>query len=196
MNLSNMKFESYASVVCVLLVFFFKWLLLLAIVLQFRIIYALKNNTQSATLFKNFFIAWVAEIIFCIGVACVNPSFSASMGFNTFYIGSIAITISVPMLLIFTRRFTKEMVAITNERLFWAIFIFAIIEVFMGVLWELSYLWYWLSIAHNLMHLSTTIINMSILSVFVITALLTFAVIRVEEIRGGADDNANVNKQS
>ncbi len=195
MNLSNMKFESYASVVCVFLVFFFKWLLLLAIILQFRVIHALKNNIQSATLFKNFFIAWVAEIIFCVGAACVNPNFSVSMGFNTFYIGSIALTISAPMLLIFTRRFTKEIVAVTNERLFWGIFIFAIIEVFMGVLWELSYLWYWLSIAHSLMHLTTTIINMSILSVVVITALLTFAVVRVEEIRG-ANDSANASSQS
>ncbi len=196
MNLSNIKLESCASVVCLILAFFFKIALLIALILQFRVVYMLHKDSHSTTLFNRFVIAWVINAIFCLGVAFVNPSVSVSMGFNTFYIGTIAILVSAPMLIICVYRFTKEVVAIANEWLFWGIFCLALIEVSMGMLWLLSYLWYWLSIMYGFRHLSESLIGMYAFSAFVITAVLIITILRTDELQGGESKSESNNDES
>ena len=183
MNLRDLKLESCASVVCFSLVLFFKIAFLIALILQFRCIYALHKDSQSATLFNRFAIAWVLNGVFIAGLTFVTPSFSVSMGFNTFYIGIIMILASAPLLLNVVFRFTKEMVAITNGRLFWGIFGLAIVAVFMGFLWLLSHLWYWLSVGYAFRNLSESIVGMVAFGIFILSAMLVVAVILTDEIK-------------
>lgn len=183
MNLKELKIESCASMVCFIFAFFFKIAFLIALILQFRCIYALHKDSQSATLLNRFAIAWVLNGIFVAGLAFVTPSFSVSMGFNTFYIGTIMILTSAPLLLNVVFRFAKEMVAITGERLFWAIFGLSIVTVLMGILWVLSYLWYWLYILYGFMQLNEAVASLSALGIFAISVLLVIAVICTDEIR-------------
>ena len=183
MNLRDLKLESCASVVCFSLVLFFKIAFLIALILQFRCIYALHKDSQSATLFNRFAIAWVLNGVFIAGLAFVTPSFSVSMGFNTFYIGAIMIIASAPLLLGVVFRFSKEMVVITDGRLFWGIFGLAIVAVFMGFLWLLSHLWYWLSVGYAFRNLSESIVGMAAFSIFILSALLVVAVILTDKIK-------------
>lgn len=183
MNLRDLKIESCASVACFMFAFFFKIAFLIALILQFRCIYTLHKDSQSATLFNRFAIAWVLNGVFIAGLAFATPSFSVSMGFNTFYIGIIMILASAPLLLNVVFRFAKEMVAITDKRLFWGIFGLAVVAVLMGFLWILSHLWYWLSVGYAFRNLSESIVGMAIFGIFALSAVLVVAVILTDEIK-------------
>ncbi len=182
MNLENIKLESYVSVACFLLALFFKIAFIIAIVLQLHIIYMLKQDSQSATIFKSYTIALLANLAYIMGLALVSPSISASIGFNTFYVGFVVAIISAPILFGFALRFAKEVVVITESRLFLAIMGFVVVEFLAGLMWVLSYLWHWLGIAHGFRNMDGNAIVISAIGAFVVSALLIFAVIMTDEI--------------
>lgn len=184
MNLENIKIESYISVACFALALFFKVALIVSIVLQMHIIYMLQQDSQNTTLFKRYFITLLANLAYIIGLAFVSPDFSASS--TTFYVGLVVAVVSAPVLFIFALRFTKDLVAIVDNRLCFAIMGFVVVEFLAGFIWVLSYLWHWCNIAYSFRNMGGSAIAISAIGVFVVAALLIIVVISVDEIRGGA----------
>lgn len=182
MNLENIKIESYASVVCFALALFFKVALIVAIVLQMHIIYMLQQDSPNTALFKRYFIALLANLAYIVGLAFISPDFSASS--ITFYVGLVVAVASAPVLFISALRFTKDLVAIVNNRLCLAIMGFVVVEFLAGFMWVLSYLWHWWNIAHGFRNMGGTAIALGAIGAFVVAVLLIIAVISTDEIRG------------
>ena len=182
MNLENIKIESYISVVCFALALFFKVALIVAIVLQIHIIYMLQQDSPNTALFKRYFIALLANLAYIVGLAFISPDFSASS--ITFYVGLVVAVASAPVLFISALRFTKDLVAIVENRLVLAIMGFVVVEFLAGFMWVLSYLWHWWNIAHGFRNMGGTAIALGAIGAFVVAVLLIIAVISTDEIRG------------
>lgn len=181
MNLKNIKLESYVSIACCLFAMFSKIALVIAIILQFHIVSMLQQDSQSTTLFKRYVIAFLANIAYIVGLAFVNPSISASA--VSFYVGFAVAIVSAPILLINAVRFAKEVAIIANNRLFLAIIGFVVVEFFAGLVWVLSYLWHWISVAHGFRNMDSNALAIAVVGVFVVSLVLIIAVFFSDEIR-------------
>ena len=188
MNLENIKLESYISVACFALALFFKVALIVAIILQIHIVYMLQQDSQNTTLFKRYFIALLANIAYFVGLAFVSPDFSASN--IAFYIGLFVAVVSAPVLFISTLRFSKDLVAVANNRLCFAIMGFVVVEFLGGFMWVLSYLWHWWNIAHGFRNMGGNAIALGAVGAVVVSVLLIIAVINTNEIRGSKGESS------
>lgn len=181
MNLENIKLESYVSVACLSFALFFKVAFIVAIALQIHIIYMLQQDSQSATLFRRYFITLLTNFAYIMGLVFVSPNFSASS--TTFYIGLVVALVSAPVLFISAIRFTKDLVAIVHSRLCLAIVGFVMVEFLAGFMWVMSYLWHWWNIAHGFRNMGGTAMAISVIGAFIASVLLIIAVINANEIR-------------
>lgn len=90
------------------------------LILPFHIVYVLQKMTQSSNLLKMLIFLFLTSLVFCLSIICVNPIFIilVAQGDGVLALGIIVLLASVALLIHFALKFFKELVFITNEKMF------------------------------------------------------------------------------
>lgn len=151
------------------------------LILPFHIVYVLQKMTQSSSLFKTLIFLFLTSFAFVLSMVFVNPNFilALSQGDGVFVFGVIALIVSAALLLYFTLKFFKELVFITNEKMFlWCFYAFVGLMITQTITYFLPYLVYFF----NPFAIIYAAILLNFLSYLVFLILLTIAVAKVKSL--------------
>lgn len=152
-----------------------------ALILPFHIVYVLQKMTQSSSLFKTLIFSFLTSFAFVLSMVFVNPNFilALSQGDGVFVFGVIVLIVSAALLLYFTLKFFKELVFITNEKMFlWCFYAFVGLMITQTITYFLPYLVYFF----NPFAIIYAAILLNFLSYLVFLILLTIAVAKVKSL--------------
>lgn len=152
-----------------------------ALILPFHIVYVLQKMTQSSSLFKTLIFLFLTSFAFVLSMVFVNPNFilALSQGDGVFVFGVIVLIVSAALLLYFTLKFFKELVFITNEKMFlWCFYAFVGLMITQTITYFLPYLVYFF----NPFAIIYAAILLNFLSYLVFLILLTIAVAKVKSL--------------
>lgn len=152
-----------------------------ALILPFHIVYVLQKMTQSSSLFKTLIFLFLTSFAFVLSMVFVNPNFilALSQGDGVFVFGVIALIVSAALLLYFTLKFFKELVFITNEKMFlWCFYAFVGLMITQTITYFLPYLVYFF----NPFAIIYAAILLNFLSYLVFLILLAIAVAKVKSL--------------
>lgn len=152
-----------------------------ALILPFHIVYVLQKMAQSSSLFKTLIFLFLTSFAFVFSMVFVNPNFilALSQGDGVFVFGVIALIASAALLLYFTLKFFKELVFITNEKMFlWCFYAFVGLMITQAITNFLPYLVYFF----NPFVIFYAAILLNYLSYLVFFILLAIAVAKVKSL--------------
>lgn len=152
-----------------------------ALILPFHIVYVLQKMTQSSSLFKTLIFLFLTSFAFVLSMVFVNPNFilALSQGDGVFVFGVIILIVSATLLLYFTLKFFKELVFITNEKMFlWCFYAFVGLMITQTITYFLPYLVYFF----NPFAIIYAAILLNFLSYLVFLILLAIAVAKVKSL--------------
>lgn len=151
------------------------------LILPFHIVYVLQKMTQSSSLFKTLIFSFLTSFAFVLSMVFVNPNFilALSQGDGVFVFGVIVLIVSAALLLYFTLKFFKELVFITNEKMFlWCFYAFVGLMITQTITYFLPYLVYFF----NPFAIIYAAILLNFLSYLVFLILLAIAVAKVKSL--------------
>lgn len=152
-----------------------------ALILPFHIVYVLQKMTQSSSLFKTLIFSFLTSFAFVLSMVFVNPIFIAlvAQGDGVFAFGVIILIVSATLLLYFTLKFFKELVFITNEKMFlWCFYAFVGLMITQAIVAFLPYLMYFF----KPFVIIYAVLSLSFLTPFVFLFLLAIAVAKVKSL--------------
>lgn len=154
-----------------------------ALILPFHIVYVLQKMTQSSNLLKTLIFSFLTYFVFGLSIICVNPIFITlvAQGDGVLVFGVIVLIASVALLIHFALKFFKELVFITNEKMFlWCFYAFVGLIITQVIAAFTLYLVYFFrSLTFVIVY---TVLSLNLLASFVFLVLLIIAVAKVKSL--------------
>lgn len=153
------------------------------LILPFHIVYVLQKMTQSSNLLKTLIFLFLTSLVFCLSIICVNPIFIilVAQGDAVLAFGIIVLLASVALLIHFALKFFKELVFITNEKMFlWCFYAFVgLIIVQVIAAFTLYLVYFFGSFKFVIVY---AVLSLNFLAFFVFLVLLSLAVAKVKSL--------------